>query len=606
MNTQPQVKQLGFWESTLNPLEDGKKKEKSRRSGLLAVKDVSKAKKSKNLQKLDDQLSLFVMQGSVLVPNETIFRDNLNIFAKDIQRLSKFVKLDRDSILRGKNCVPFWDELCKAIFNGLSLPIPTDYVDLDLNWLGGYANKINANSWFRVTASSALNKSLWQICCPSSTVSVHGFMDSENTEKKLDKKYGKNPYKKSQNNPPNSVVKIPIFPCKELHQIWKKWLAAYRWVYNQCIEFFNSGKKLSVCISLDQYIQALQKIEKNQWTQCLGKTRQEAVSEAESARRQADKAWVRKSKLERGKFQMKYRSCRDKSQAIQFKNDAYKDGTWFPKKVKGWLYCTAIGYEVPQNCDYGTELVYQRGQWFACFPKRLPITMTRSDRVISLDPGNRTFLTGYDSENILEIGKGDIGRIIRLCLHLDQLISQKVKAKGKPNKHKRYKLNQSIARLRKRIRCLVDDLHHKAASLLVKSYKLIFLPTYETSQMVLKATRKINRKSVRSMLTWAMGRFSRHLEQAASRNGVLVVRINESFTSKTCPKCGKIHHKLGGQKIFTCPNCGFTNPRDWVGAVNIMLAALQAVAFNVNGTQLSIDTLTSDVIVAQSRERCEA
>ena len=29
---------------------------------------------------------------------------------------------------------------------------------------------------------------------------------------------------------------------------------------------------------------------------------------------------------------------------------------------------------------------------------------------IALDPGNRAFLTGYDGENVLEIGKGDIGR----------------------------------------------------------------------------------------------------------------------------------------------------------------------------------------------------
>jgi putative transposase len=606
MNTQPQVKQLGFWESTLNPSEDGKKKEKSRRSGLQEVKDVSKGKKSKISQENSDQLSLFAMQGSALVPNEMILSDKLNIFAKDTQRLSTFQKLDQDSILRGKNCAPFWNELCSTIFNGLSLPTLIGCADSDLNWLGGYAKQINANSWFSITASSAPILSLWQICCPSSTASVHGFTGLENIEKKSDKSYGKNPYKKSQNKPPNSLVKIPIFPCQELHQIWKQWLAAYRWVYNQCIEFFNSGIVLPKGTSLDQYIQALQKKPEYEWTQCLGKTRQEAVCEAENAKRQALKMWKAKPKTERRKFEMRFRSCQNKSQVIQFKNDAYKNGTWFPTKVKGLLYCTAIGYEVPQNCDYGTELVYQRGQWFACFPKYEEVKATGSDKVIFLDPGVRTMLTGYDSENILEIGKGDIGRIIRLCLHLDKVISQKVRASGKSNKRKRYKLNQSIARLHIRIRCLVDDLHHKAASLLVNSYKLIFLPTYETSQMVLKATRKINRKSVRSMLTWAMGRFSQHLEQAASRNGVLVVRINESFTSKTCPRCGKIHHKLGGQKTFICPNCGFTNPRDWVGAVNIMLAALQAVAFNVNGTQLSIDTLTSDVIVAQSRERCEA
>ncbi len=391
-----------------------------------------------------------------------------------------------------------------------------------------------------------------------------------------------------------------------MHAIWKQWLAAYRWVYNQCIQVFNAGTVLPKSTSLDQYIQALQKRPEYEWTQCLGKTRQESVCEAESAKRQALKAWKAKSKLERGKFEMRFRSCRDKSQVIQFKNDAYKNGTWFPSKVKGLLFCSAIGYEVPQSCAYGTELVYQRGQWFACFPEVREVTTTGSDKVISLDPGNRCFLTGFDGENILEIGKEDIGRITRLCLHLDNLISQKVLAKGKQKKRKRYKLSLAIERLRERIRNLVNDLHSKASSLLTSAYKLILLPTYETSQMILKRARKINRKSVRSMLSWATGRFAKHLEQAAKRNGVIVVRINESYTSKTCPHCGKIHHKLGGKKIFTCPDCGFTAPRDWVGAVNIMLAALQATAFLVKGTQLSIESLTQDVVVSQSCERCEA
>lgn len=55
-------------------------------------------------------------------------------------------------------------------------------------------------------------------------------------------------------------------------------------------------------------------------------------------------------------------------------------------------------------------------------------------------------------------------------------------------------------------------MHYKVSSLLIQNYKVIFLPTYETSQMVLKAKRKINRKSVRSMLTWSFGRFAEHLE----------------------------------------------------------------------------------------------
>jgi len=96
----------------------------------------------------------------------------------------------------------------------------------------------------------------------------------------------------------------------------------------------------------------------------------------------------------------------------------------------------------------------------------------------------------------------------------------------------------------------------------VRNYKTIFLPTYQVSEMVIKSGRKINRKSVRNMLTWSHSRFAAALSAMAEPNGVLGIRCNESYTSKTCTNCGHIHNRLGGAKIFQCPNCGFRLPRD--------------------------------------------
>ncbi|OKH53695.1 hypothetical protein NIES2101_09560 [Calothrix sp. HK-06] len=110
---------------------------------------------------------------------------------------------------------------------------------------------------------------------------------------------------------------------------------------------------------------------------------------------------------------------------------------------------------------------------------------------------------------------------------------------------KHYKIGQAIKRVRISIKNLINDVHHKVSSLLVQNYKVIFLPTYETSQMVLKAKRKINCQSVRSMLTWSFGRFAEHLRQSCNCNGVMLVRTNEAYTSKSCPECGKFHTKLG-------------------------------------------------------------
>lgn len=57
-----------------------------------------------------------------------------------------------------------------------------------------------------------------------------------------------------------------------------------------------------------------------------------------------------------------------------------------------------------------------------------------------------------------------------------------------------------------------------------------------------------------------------------------MVGCHESYTSKTRSHCGKIYDKLGGGNVFKCRNCGYTAPRDWVGARNIILRAFQATA----------------------------
>jgi hypothetical protein len=59
------------------------------------------------------------------------------------------------------------------------------------------------------------------------------------------------------------------------------------------------------------------------------------------------------------------------------------------------------------------------GQWFICYAvDTITPTPTQSDLVIALDPGVRTFMTGFDGQNVLELGRGDIGRIYRLARHM--------------------------------------------------------------------------------------------------------------------------------------------------------------------------------------------
>ena len=53
-----------------------------------------------------------------------------------------------------------------------------------------------------------------------------------------------------------------------------------------------------------------------------------------------------------------------------------------------------------------------------------------------------------------------------------------------------------------------------------------------------------------------------------------VVICDEDYTSKTCGKCGKIHEKLSGSKLFKCPYCHIEIDRDVNGARNILLRCI--------------------------------
>jgi putative transposase len=184
----------------------------------------------------------------------------------------------------------------------------------------------------------------------------------------------------------------------------------------------------------------------------------------------------------------------------------------------------------------------------------------------------------------VDIAKGDFGRITRLCYHLDDLQSRLSKAP----RPKRRRMRQAAFRLREKIRNLVDECHRKVAAFLTDNYRLIFLPTFESAKMVAKAGRKFGSKTARAILTWAHYRFKQFLKFQAKKKNVVVVEVSEAYTSKTCTKCGHIHTRLGGAKVFRCPKCNHRLPRDWQGALGVMLRALRDTAFLFGNGQNAI------------------
>ena len=125
----------------------------------------------------------------------------------------------------------------------------------------------------------------------------------------------------------------------------------------------------------------------------------------------------------------------------------------------------------------------------------------RGSEVIALDPGVRTFQTCYDPSGlVVEWGAKDLARIYRLCHALDDLQSRWSQPDIKH--HKRYRMRKAAARIRRKIRNLIDDLHKRLAKWLCECYEVVLLPSFETSQMLRKGQRRIGSKTARAMATW--------------------------------------------------------------------------------------------------------
>jgi len=229
----------------------------------------------------------------------------------------------------------------------------------------------------------------------------------------------------------------------------------------------------------------------------------------------------------------------------------------------------------------------------------------QQQHVVALDPGVRTFQTCYDPvrQQCIKWGDDDNKRIYRLCRRLDQLMSRSSAQNVRTMPHRRrwhrcrWKMRRAAARMRTRIRNLVDEMQRKLIRWLCESYRVILLPRFDTQRMISKrnGSRRIRSKTARAMATWAHYRFRTRLLNYARAYPLCHVEIvNEAYTSMTCGRCGTLYHQLGSQKVFACGQCGYRVDRDLNGARNIYLRYL------TTSSGAAVRALSADVAIATS------
>lgn len=276
-------------------------------------------------------------------------------------------------------------------------------------------------------------------------------------------------------------------------------------------------------------------------------------------------------------FKLKYKKKKNLKAECLFEDKHFP--AWI-KKIRG-LYKQKRKYISLKDClntfgsKGGITLIHNKliDRYYVHLPVEIKYkneSIIENQDIISLDTGVRTFQTGYSPNgHILEIGKGDYSKLSRLLLKAD-FYQGKFKRAKNPNPNPKNKTRQLNAY--KKIKNMVDDLHWKTISFLIKNYKVILLPDFEIMNMVRK--RKLSRMTKRLLYMFSFYTFKQRLLWKAKMNGNKVIIVDESFTSKTCGVCGTQNKTLGCKKVFECLDCGLKIDRDVNGARNILLKHL--------------------------------
>lgn len=281
---------------------------------------------------------------------------------------------------------------------------------------------------------------------------------------------------------------------------------------------------------------------------------------------------IRKFKKTQEPFDLKFKSKRNPKQSCYIPKSALS--------INGIYHSIAKQLKMKEywllNNQYGDlRLIKEYDKWYLAIPMVLGNTTLdasdsqRTNDVVAIDQGIRSFITFFSENGYFGKIGNEFRRLLSLQYKIDKLISKK---DLENNKRKKRNLYRNIGRLRLKIKSLVDELHWKCINFLVRNFKVIILPTFETSEMVSKDGRKINKSVVRAMQSYRFYEFSCRLEHKCKEYGVVLLRSNEAYTSKTNSFNGEIMN-IGSRSSFQYD--GIKVDRDINGARNIMLRAMR-------------------------------
>ena len=227
-----------------------------------------------------------------------------------------------------------------------------------------------------------------------------------------------------------------------------------------------------------------------------------------------------------------------------------------------------VPYHVPVCDEYANILKKLTAAKLSNNPIQVNVS-----RVIGLDPGLRSFLVGYTGDGrVIEIGNNFQSVLRQQLQKIDELRSSPKSQSKKKKKKKKLHIvienrKQRADALSLHVINLVKDFHVQTANYLMSNFDVVFLPSFDTSQMVHRQG-ILHRISRRIMNAMSFYKFKQWMLYTSTKQKKLLFITTEEYTTRACGKCNTVGPPLKGDRMFHCSICQFKIGRDANGALN--------------------------------------
>lgn len=410
--------------------------------------------------------------------------------------------------------------------------------------------KINSNSWFQIYQNDFLNinnNDLISNLIFNAKNKIH--IDNPDNNEQI--KYKSN--------------SIQIYPNDKQKEMLDKWIEIYRLMMNKTIkyyktELFNKNKlntnfrDIRTNILYDYKQKLIKQSEVNDntiYSHTLDYAIKDITTNIKSALTN-----LRKHNID--KFRIRYIKKNKPIQIIKFESSSIKfNNNKLIFKSLGEMKCEQINFNI--DCDFIIMKKYNR--YYLQVPIETKVSNKETNKIIGLDSGVRTFLTGYNQESTVDICTNFKETIIVYLKKIDKIKSEI------PNNNRNKR--EAIGKRHFKIKNIVKELHWKTINYLTNNYDEIIMGNISTKSIL--ANKKTDKMTKRCISSLNFYKFKDKLKYKCSIKNKTIKIVDESFTSKMCSDCGNLNQRENKTKTFKCQNCNLTIDRDYNGAKNIFI-----------------------------------